>query len=162
MSTIPVAEIDINYTIDGAGEETVVLVNGLADDLSIWDLQIPAPLDAGLPRLTFPGMLRRSDSVCIRDIPVNRPRYAEAANRRTRSSAKTVGTAGEVVVIPQHAEHAPVTRQIDHAGSGMRVVRREALRHIPGAAGMDWREVCGSDGLPGAERLRDKSMPGNR
>lgn len=36
---------------------------------------------------------------------------------------------------------------------GMSVVRREALRHIPGAAGMDWREVLGSDDLPGAERL---------
>jgi hypothetical protein len=36
------------------------------------------------------------------------------------------------------------------------VVRREALRHIPGLAGKDWREVLGSDVLPGAERLRGK------
>jgi hypothetical protein len=36
----------------------------------------------------------------------------------------------------------------------MRVVRREALRYIPGVAGMDWRDVVGSDVLPGAERLR--------
>jgi hypothetical protein len=39
---------------------------------------------------------------------------------------------------------------------GMRVVRREALRYIPGLAGMDWRDVLGSDVLPGAERLRGK------
>jgi hypothetical protein len=37
---------------------------------------------------------------------------------------------------------------------GMTVVRREAFRHIPGSAGRDWRDVLGSDGLPGAERLR--------
>ena len=36
---------------------------------------------------------------------------------------------------------------------GMGVVRREVLRHIPGAAGKDWREILGSDDLPGAERL---------
>jgi hypothetical protein len=39
---------------------------------------------------------------------------------------------------------------------GMRVVRREALRYIPGLAGKDWRDVLGSDVLPGAERLREK------
>jgi hypothetical protein len=35
-------------------------------------------------------------------------------------------------------------------------VRRKALRYIPGVAGMDWRDVLGSDVLPGAERLRGK------
>ena len=35
-------------------------------------------------------------------------------------------------------------------------VRREALRCIPGVAGMDWRDVLGSDVLPGTERLREK------
>jgi hypothetical protein len=44
---------------------------------------------------------------------------------------------------------------------GMSGVRREALRHIPGLAGKDWRDVLGSDVLPGAERLRGKSMTGN-
>jgi hypothetical protein len=33
-------------------------------------------------------------------------------------------------------------------------VRREALCHIPGLAGKEWRDFLGSDGLPGAERLR--------
>jgi hypothetical protein len=39
---------------------------------------------------------------------------------------------------------------------GMSGLRREALRHIPGLAGKDWRDVLGSDGLPDAERLRGK------
>ena len=33
-------------------------------------------------------------------------------------------------------------------------LRREAPCCIPGAAGKDWRDVLGSDVLPGAERLR--------
>ena len=37
---------------------------------------------------------------------------------------------------------------------GMGVVRREALRYIPGVAGKVGRDVLGSDVLPGAERLR--------
>ena len=40
------------------------------------------------------------------------------------------------------------------ATRGKVVVRREALRCIPGVAGKDWRDVLGSDVLPGAERLR--------
>jgi hypothetical protein len=44
----------------------------------------------------------------------------------------------------------------------MRLVRREALRYIPGVAGMDRRDVLGSDVLPGVERLRGMSMTRNR
>jgi hypothetical protein len=46
--------------------------------------------------------------------------------------------------------------QDKHTHGGMSVLRREALRHIPGIAGKDWRDVLGSDGLPDAERLRGK------
>jgi hypothetical protein len=45
----------------------------------------------------------------------------------------------------------------DHAAPAlrsMRQARHEALRCIPSSAGRDWREVLGSDGLPGAGRLR--------
>ena len=31
--------IDLNYRLDGDGEETIVLVNGLADDLETWAYQ---------------------------------------------------------------------------------------------------------------------------
>jgi pimeloyl-ACP methyl ester carboxylesterase len=53
MPTVSVADIEINYTIDGDGRETVVLINGLADDLSTWELQVPALVEAGYRVLRF-------------------------------------------------------------------------------------------------------------
>jgi 3-oxoadipate enol-lactonase len=53
MPTISVGDIDINYAVDGAGPETVVLVNGLADDLTTWELQVPALVEAGYRVLSF-------------------------------------------------------------------------------------------------------------
>lgn len=54
MPVIPVNDIEINYSVDGpAGGATVVLVNGLADDLSTWDFQVPALTDAGYRVLRF-------------------------------------------------------------------------------------------------------------
>jgi hypothetical protein len=48
-----------------------------------------------------------------------------------------------------------------HPLFGRSGVRREALRYIPGVAGMDWRDVLWSAVLPGAERLRGKELAGN-
>lgn len=47
--------ISINYEIDGedAGKGTIVLINGLADDLLSWGFQVPALLDAGYRVLRF-------------------------------------------------------------------------------------------------------------
>jgi 3-oxoadipate enol-lactonase len=53
MPTISVGDIDIHYALEGDGEETVVLVNGLADDLTTWDFQVPALLAAGYRVLRF-------------------------------------------------------------------------------------------------------------
>ncbi|MEU8055335.1 alpha/beta fold hydrolase [Microbispora bryophytorum] len=53
MSTAFVNGITINYELEGEGPETVVLVNGLADDLATWEAQVPALLDAGLRVLRF-------------------------------------------------------------------------------------------------------------
>jgi 3-oxoadipate enol-lactonase len=39
--------IDVNYEIEGDGDETVVLINGLADDLATWEYQLTALLAAG-------------------------------------------------------------------------------------------------------------------
>ncbi len=53
---MPSAALDglkINYRLEGDGPETVVLVNGLADDLETWDGQVPALLDAGYRVLRF-------------------------------------------------------------------------------------------------------------
>jgi 3-oxoadipate enol-lactonase len=53
MSTAEVNGVTINYKLEGEGPETVVLVNGLADDLESWGYQTPALLDAGFRVLSF-------------------------------------------------------------------------------------------------------------
>ena len=47
--------ITINYLVDNEDSTagTVVLINGLADDLYSWDFQIPALVDAGYRVLRF-------------------------------------------------------------------------------------------------------------
>ena len=42
MPTISANGLDLSYRIDGDGPETLVLVNGLADDKDSWEAQIPA------------------------------------------------------------------------------------------------------------------------
>ncbi|MGD0243513.1 MAG: alpha/beta hydrolase [Streptosporangiaceae bacterium] len=54
--TMPVArvnDIELNYKLEGEGEETIVLVNGLADDLETWVLQVDEFLAAGYRVLRF-------------------------------------------------------------------------------------------------------------
>ena len=56
--------ITINYLIDGAdtGRGTIVLINGLADDLLSWGFQVPALVDAGYRVLRFDNRgIGRSD-----------------------------------------------------------------------------------------------------
>ncbi len=53
MSTAHVNGIDVNYSLEGDGDETVVLINGLADELETWAYQTPALLEAGYRVLTF-------------------------------------------------------------------------------------------------------------
>lgn len=53
MPTAHVNEIDINYQIDGEGQTTLLLINGLADTLESWELQIPDFVAAGLRVLRF-------------------------------------------------------------------------------------------------------------
>jgi 3-oxoadipate enol-lactonase len=45
--------VDINYEIEGDGPETIVLINGLADDLTTWFGQVPDFLAAGYRVLRF-------------------------------------------------------------------------------------------------------------
>ena len=40
MPAAAVNGIDLNYKLEGDGEETIVLINGLADDLETWALQM--------------------------------------------------------------------------------------------------------------------------
>lgn len=44
------------------------------------------------------GHVRRSDSVCTRELPVKRARYADDANRNTRSSSVGEATRSDVVM----------------------------------------------------------------
>lgn len=53
MPTARVNDIELNYTLEGDGEETIVLINGLADDLQTWALQMDDFLAAGLRVLRF-------------------------------------------------------------------------------------------------------------
>ena len=53
MPTIAANGIDIAYTLEGDGAETVVLINGLADEKETWAYQTPALLEAGYRVLTF-------------------------------------------------------------------------------------------------------------
>ncbi len=53
MPTAAVNGIDINYRIEGDGDETIVLVNGLADDLETWLFQMDDLLGAGYRVLRF-------------------------------------------------------------------------------------------------------------
>src|ERR1700734_3656569 len=39
MPIAPVNDVELNYRLEGDGDETIVLVNGLADDLETWAYQ---------------------------------------------------------------------------------------------------------------------------
>ena len=53
MPTAHVNGIDLNYRLEGEGDETIVLVNGLADDLETWVFQVDDLLAAGYRVLRF-------------------------------------------------------------------------------------------------------------
>jgi 3-oxoadipate enol-lactonase len=53
LPKVAVNGLDINYELEGAGPETIVLVNGLADTLDTWVLQMDALLGAGYRVLRF-------------------------------------------------------------------------------------------------------------
>lgn len=53
MAVAAVNGIELNYRLDGDGDETIVLINGLADDLETWVLQIDDFLAAGYRVLRF-------------------------------------------------------------------------------------------------------------
>ena len=53
MPTASVNGIEINYKLEGDGPETIVLINGLADDLETWVLQMDDLLGAGYRVLRF-------------------------------------------------------------------------------------------------------------
>jgi hypothetical protein len=56
MPVARVNDIELNYKLEGDGEDTIVLINGLADDLETWVLQMddwdttPSAASARSPR----------------------------------------------------------------------------------------------------------------
>jgi len=53
VPVVTVNGISINYELEGDGPETLVLINGLADDLESWGFQVPDLLAVGLRVLRF-------------------------------------------------------------------------------------------------------------
>jgi pimeloyl-ACP methyl ester carboxylesterase len=53
MPTAKLNGIDIHYRVEGDGPETIVLINGLADDLETWAFQMEDFLNAGYRVLRF-------------------------------------------------------------------------------------------------------------
>ncbi|MCJ1405012.1 hypothetical protein MMC11_008238 [Xylographa trunciseda] len=50
---LPTRPLTLHYALQGSGPTTVLLINGLADDLASWSLQLPALLAAGYRVLSF-------------------------------------------------------------------------------------------------------------
>jgi 3-oxoadipate enol-lactonase len=53
MPAARINDIDVNYRLEGQGPETIVLINGLADDLETWAFQVDDLLAAGYRVLRF-------------------------------------------------------------------------------------------------------------
>jgi pimeloyl-ACP methyl ester carboxylesterase len=53
MPMVTVNNVEINYQLEGDGPETIVLINGLADDLTTWFAQMDDLLGAGYRVLRF-------------------------------------------------------------------------------------------------------------
>jgi pimeloyl-ACP methyl ester carboxylesterase len=69
MPMVTVNNVELNYQLEGDGPETIVLINGLADDLTTWFAQMDDLLcarsrcAAPMPR---PGRSARACSSCGR------------------------------------------------------------------------------------------------
>ena len=53
MAVATVNGVELNYRLEGDGEETIVLINGLADDLETWELQAGEFVAAGYRVLRY-------------------------------------------------------------------------------------------------------------
>ena len=53
MPVATINDISIHYQLEGDGDETIVLINGLADDLETWAYQMDDFLAAGYRVLRF-------------------------------------------------------------------------------------------------------------
>lgn len=88
MPEIEANSIMINYRLEGEGEETVVLVNGLADDLESWAFQMDDLLAAGYRVLRFDNR-----GVGLTDKPEG-PYTARLLAKDTKALADALGLGG--------------------------------------------------------------------
>ena len=81
--------IDLNYQLEGDGPDTIVLINGLADDLETWVLQMDDLLGAGYRVLRF-------DNRGVGQVRARRPAPTRAGcspTTRRRSSTSSASPA---------------------------------------------------------------------
>ncbi len=53
MPVATINDLTVHYKLDGDGDETIVLLNGLADDLETWAFQVEDFVAAGYRVLRF-------------------------------------------------------------------------------------------------------------
>lgn len=88
MPIVTVNDIEINYRLEGDGPETIVLVNGLGDDLETWAYQVEDFLAAGYRVLRFDNR-----GVGLSDKPPG-PYTTELFARDTKALVDTLGVHG--------------------------------------------------------------------
>jgi pimeloyl-ACP methyl ester carboxylesterase len=82
MPVARVNDIELNYKVEGDGEETIVLINGLADDHQTWVLQIDDFLAEGYRVLRFDNRGDRGE------FQAGRPLYEPDARRRREGAGR--------------------------------------------------------------------------
>ena len=124
MPTAQVNDIEINYRLEGDGDETIVLVNGLADDLETWvfqmdDLLAPATECCGS---TTAGSGRRARR------PVRTP--AACSPTTPRALVDELGISGFHLMGTSMGGMIAQEYAINY---GSRSADRHALEHVRGA-----------------------------
>ena len=89
VPTAQVNDIEINYRIEGDGDETIVLVNGLADDLETWGFQMRRSAGRGLPGAAVRQPRHRPDERARRPI-----HHAACSPTTRRGSSTSSGSPG--------------------------------------------------------------------
>jgi pimeloyl-ACP methyl ester carboxylesterase len=66
MPVAKINDIEVNYKLEGEGPETIVLINGLADDLETWAFQAGDFLAAG-----YRVLLEGDESLATDPLPID-------------------------------------------------------------------------------------------
>src|SRR2546430_9999723 len=102
MPVVQANGLDIHYRIDGAGPETLVLINGVGDDLEGWGFQRGDFAAAGLRIVTFDN--RGSGSSIHPPVPYTSQKIA----------ADTKGLVDKLGLAPQHLRVVSIDGIITH------------------------------------------------